>query len=96
MVLASGFRVHVPPKELFLYICKKYFFKFTPLEHGTFRYYTLLFANSNSYRRFFVPKGLEHTGTKLQKANKSYLFEFFCFRTMYKIIYLGNYEKKKS
>ena len=33
----SGFRGHVPPKKLFLYICKKYFFKFTPLEHGTNR-----------------------------------------------------------
>jgi hypothetical protein len=36
-IQASGFRGHVPPKELFLYICKKYFFKFTPLEHGTNR-----------------------------------------------------------
>ena len=53
-------------------------------------------AYTNGFRRFLCSRTQEHDGTKSQKPNKEGVFAIFTLRTMYKIIYLGSYEKKKS
>src|SRR6056300_2054792 len=94
---ASGFRGHLFFLRNFLEtIEKKFFLKFTTLEHGTKHPILKLIAYTNGFRRFLCSQTQEHVGTKYQKPNRDEVFDIFTLRTMYKIIYLGSYEKKKS
>jgi len=96
-VQGSGFRGHLFFLRNFLEtIEKKFFLKFRTLEHGTKHPILKLIAYTNGFKRFLCSRTQEHDGTKSQKPNKEGVFVIFTLRTMYKIIYLGSYEKKKS